>query len=160
MPPKKAESALKGMSKSDLAKLRKSLKDFESAKEDATAALAKALKDKIGKRGISIEAWKLADKINDLNNAQKQQGFLRDFDVLRELFGWDDQKNLFEEDKTAVQKKDETKALPPAGKAAAEAKSKSGAAAAKANSAVNKRSEKATKRVGRLFGEDDSDDGE
>lgn len=160
---KAPESALKGLSKSDLAKLRKVLKDYEAAKEEATSALAKAIKDKIGKRGISVDAWKLAEKIQDLDNAQKQQAFLRDFDVLRELYGWDDQKQLFEEDKTAAQKKDEAKTPPAAGKAAEKARSASTALATTANTRVARQSEKkAAKKRGRtqLFGEDDKDDKE
>lgn len=179
----KPVSALQNMNKGDLAKMNRELRELEEAAGDAGGAVAKFFKDKVKKRGINEGAYKLARKINSLDNAAKQQAFLRDFDKLRQMYGWDDQKNLFEADKTAPQKADEkpkktgtavavlkpAKAAKaangnghakPAGRPAKAAKAKAADLATGANARVNRRSERAAaaavKPKGRtaLFDED------
>lgn len=136
------------MSKTDLLKLNRELNDLEEVKDDGTTSVAKFYKDKIKKRGINTEAFKLFHKLNGLDNSAKQQAFLRDFDQLRKLAGWDNQKNLFEADKTAPQKADEKAAKAPAvPKAAAKAAAESAKLGAKANAATNKRTERAAAKA-------------
>lgn len=106
-PSKAPPSVLQSMTKADLGKLNRELNDLTDAADDAGTAVASFYKNKVKKRGINTQAFNLARKINALDNSAKQQSFLRDFDRLRELFGWDAQKNLFDADKTAPQKKAE-----------------------------------------------------
>lgn len=105
-----ASQALQNMNKTELAKLDRSLQDLRDAADDAGRALAQFYKDRIKKRGIHLDAYRFANKLNALGSVAKRQAFLVDFDKLRQLHGWDDQKNLFEDDKTAPQKADEAKA--------------------------------------------------
>lgn len=155
--------ALQSMTKPELGKINRELKDLRAAADDGSTALASAYK-KLKKRGINLEAFKLSEKLNRLDNPAKIQSFLADFDRLRELHGWDDQSQLFDDDKTRPQKEAE-KAAKTKPKSAAEKKAdkKAGELAAKSNAAVNKRSEKAAaKQKGSrvaLFGESsDGDD--
>lgn len=172
MSPPKAKApapALQSMTKPELAKINRELKDLRETSDDAGMALASAYK-KIKKRGINLEAFKLAEKLNRLDSPAKIQSFLVDFDRLRQLHGWDDQQNLFEADKTAPQKEAEKAngkehSPPPAGRAAKNAAAKSAKLAVISAKRVNKVSEKAVAKKGgkttraALFSEDaDGDD--
>ena len=155
-------TALQNMSKADLAKLDRSLKDLMAAKDDAGVAVARFYKNKIKKPGIHEDAYKLANKLNALGSPAKVQAFLVDFDKLRQMYGWDDQKNLFEEDKTAPQKADEKKAAAKADKPAKAdknaPKSEPAERAKKNGHSDEPKGKRVARRGAALFDESDKDD--
>lgn len=158
--------ALKAMTKAELSKTKNQAKDLREVADEGSTALARFYSG-LKKRGVNLDAWKLAEKLDRLDNPAKIQAFLADFDRLRELYGFDDQQQLFEDDKTKPQKDAPApansavplgpkalkptkgpKAAAPKKPTAAEKKAQAAAAkaATKANTAVNKRSEKAAAR--------------
>lgn len=100
---RKPSPALAAMTKQDYAKLKRDIKDRHEAADDAAIEVATGYKT-LKKRGINLDAFKLVLKLTRLDNPAKIQAFLADFDRLRELEGFDDQQQLFEEDKTKPQK--------------------------------------------------------
>lgn len=95
--------ALVSMTREGFAKIMRELKDEHDAADEAAMSVASAYKA-VKKRGINLEALRLVRKLSTLDNPAKIQSFLADFDRLRELAGFDDQQQLFEDDKTKPQK--------------------------------------------------------
>ncbi len=112
--PKKGPApVLASMTKTKFAQIMQELADLHSAADDGATEVMKGYKT-LKKQGINLDALKLVRKLKTLDNPAKIQSFLADFDKLRELAGFDDQQNLFEEDKTKPQKDAETAAAAPA----------------------------------------------
>ncbi len=102
--PKKTPSpVLASMTKAKFVTIMQELNDLHQAADDGAMSVASGYKS-LKKQGINLDALKLVRKLRGLDNPAKIQAFLCDFDRLRELAGFDDQQNLFEEDKTAPQK--------------------------------------------------------
>lgn len=111
-PTKKAPApALQQMQKPEFSKMMRELKDQHDAADEAAMSVASAYK-KVKKRGINLEAIRLVRRLMTLDNPSKVQAFLADFDRGRELAGFDDQQQLFEEDKTTPQKNADQKVVP------------------------------------------------
>lgn len=110
--PKKGPApVLASMTKAKFNTIMQELADLHSAADDGSAEVMKGYKT-LKKQGINLDALKLVRKLKTLDNPAKCQAFLSDFDKLRELAGFDDQQNLFEEDKTRPQKDAEASAAP------------------------------------------------
>lgn len=107
-PTKSPARALQAMQKPEFAKMMRELKDHHDAADEAAMSVASAYK-KVKKRGINLDAIKLVRRLMTLDNPAKVQAFLADFDRGRELAGFDDQQQLFEEDKTKPQKQADLK---------------------------------------------------
>lgn len=102
-----AAPVLASMTKPGFNKMLLELNDEHGAADEAAMSVASAYK-KLKKQGINLEAIRLVRRLKGLDNPSKIQAFLADFDRLRELAGFDDQQQLFEEDKTAPQKQAES----------------------------------------------------
>ncbi|MEI6282063.1 MAG: hypothetical protein WCP82_05015 [Alphaproteobacteria bacterium] len=101
---------LASMTKTKFAQILQDLADLHSAADDGAMEVAKGYKS-LKKQGINLDALKLVRKLRGYDNPAKVQAFLADFDKFRELAGFDDQQNLFEEDKTKPQKDAESDKL-------------------------------------------------
>lgn len=107
--PKKGPApALAAMTKTQFAAMMRELNELHQAADDGAMAVASGYKNVKKAKAINLESLKLVRKLSQWNNPAKVQSFLADFDKLRELAGFDDQQNLFEEDKTKPQKDGES----------------------------------------------------